>query len=484
MNSGFLIPKHRRTTSLSYEQDRLYERINYERSIPPARNRGFKLEMMRRLLHELGNPQDQYRIVHVAGTKGKGSVCRLVAAGLAESGLATGRYSSPHIDSLNERIEMNGQLISDEDLADVLHDVRLACESITARGGGSNSFFEVITAAGLLHFARQGAAYVVLEVGLGGRLDSTNVCHPRLSVITNISFDHTRQLGDTLDKIAFEKSGIVKVRVPVISGTREPLAAEVIRRVCEFRKAPLVEIDRDFACRIQRIDMKEFLTELVVTGNLPAPPDSREDPVSFEVSGVEVQGTARHVADNASIALAVLMTLSRTDSRIDSEAIRRGMKAGSLPARTEIVSREPLVIFDMSHNVASTIALVETLRQFADFRKPRLRRLIVSISRDKDIPGILRHLLPEFDEVIFTRYQLNPRAASPPDLLESAREITGRTGEAGKDDPQWQIAETPAAAWELAIRGLDPNDWLCVCGSAFLVPEIRKAMTRIPLPAV
>ena len=231
--------------------DNLFARINYERH-HRAGPEDFKLSNMVSFLQALGNPHLQFPIVHVAGTKGKGSVSGMVGAILAKSGLNTGVYSSPHLERIHQRIRFNGSEISDSDLHRALAKLAPVIHEFDARAEREDSrkltFFEVITAAAFQAFAEEHVDAVVLEVGMGGRLDSTNVCQPQISVITNISLDHTRQLGSTIAEIAGEKAGIIKQGVPVVSGVVQPDARDVIRRIAQKKGANLIELGTDFSC--------------------------------------------------------------------------------------------------------------------------------------------------------------------------------------------------------------------------------------------
>ena len=224
----------------------LFGRLNYERVGMPRLPGELRLGRMRKLLKRLGDPQDGLKIIHVAGTKGKGSTSAMIAAATTACGIRTGLFCSPHLHRLEERFKVDGKEPSEPEFATLIDSIRPAVLELDARGDRGPTFFEITAAMGLLHFANRGAGAVVLEVGLGGRLDSTNVVRPRLSVLTTISIDHTRQLGTTTAAIAAEKAGIIKRRTPVVSGVRGAPAREVIRRVARQRMAPFREIDVDF----------------------------------------------------------------------------------------------------------------------------------------------------------------------------------------------------------------------------------------------
>jgi dihydrofolate synthase/folylpolyglutamate synthase len=450
---------------LQAELDFLLGRINYERRAGHY-PRHFKLESMRNLLAELGNPQSDYSIIHVAGTKGKGSVCRMIAGALNAAGILTGVYSSPHIESIRERISLGGQLISESQLAEVLNITRRAVLRLDGQaerdGLRKNSFFEIITAAAFLHFRRQRARQVVLEVGLGGRLDSTNVCQPDLCVITNISLDHVRQLGPTVDRIAREKAGIIKPGVPVVSGVLDPLAAREIRESCSVCNSDLMELNQDFHYRILGIDDQLAQIRLDTWGVLP-------ERHSYHLKNLVLNSCGEHQAGNAAIAAAAVNLLPHRFD-VPASAIRQTLAGFSMIGRSEILSRDPLIIVDMAHNVASVQALVATLQRLRPHPQPGVtRRLIFGSSRDKDLAGMLVRLLPLFDQVIFTRFVENPRATDPPDLLRIARQ-TGLPEEAM---PGMVTAPEPRQAWEQVCGELRPGDLLCVAGSAFLVAELR-----------
>src|SRR5262245_2425150 len=225
-----------------------YGRVNYERQA--AQPGDLKLDRMRALLHRLGDPHDRLRTVHVAGSKGKGSTCAMLASVLRAAGYRTGLFTSPHLVDVRERIQIDGELIAEGELAALMEEIRPAAEALEAEGQPP-TFFEVGTALGFLHFRRQRCDVAVVEVGLGGRFDSTNVLTPLVSVVTSISLDHTAILGDQVEKIAFEKAGIIKAGVPVVSGVTDPAAQEVIRRVAAERGAPLTQLGTDFHYRYE-----------------------------------------------------------------------------------------------------------------------------------------------------------------------------------------------------------------------------------------
>lgn len=467
--------------NLAGELENLYGRINYERS--QAWPRHFKLDSMRRLLAALGNPHQRYRIVHVAGTKGKGSVCRMIAGALSRSGLRTGRYSSPHIEHISERIEMDGQQIGDRDLADVLGEVRRAAEPLDGDHDSDLppiSFFEAITATALLWFARQQVDFVVLEVGLGGRLDSTNVCHPVLSVITNISLDHTRQLGNAVPGIAREKAGIVKPGIPVISGAIDPLAAREIRETCAVNNSRLLEWKRDFDFQPGGFDRTTMSQSFRVEGRHPAPvgysadraADHGPQAESWELAELTMPQAGPHQLENAAVAVAALQVLASDHPGIQAGAIRAALAEFELPGRCEVVCRHPLVVMDMAHNVASVEALVATLRQLTGNRSVACRRLVFASSEDKDLAGMLRILLPEFDEVVFTRFLLNPRATKP----ELLHEVAGGCVAGNAARPVITVCQRPVEAW--ARMAPAAGDMTCIAGSAFLIAELRQLVRQ------
>ncbi len=236
--------------SRAYDQavEFLYSRINYEKTGHASYSSdNYRLDRMRRLLELVGNPQSAYPIVHIAGTKGKGTTATVTAALLTACGLRVGTYTSPHLRRIEERIRFQGVPCTNTEFANLAQRMRSAAEQIEAEGGGKPTFFELTTAMGMLHFADKQCDIVVLEVGLGGRLDSTNVCQPTVCVITSISFDHQAQLGNTIEAIAGEKAGIIKPRVPVVCSARDPIAQQVVSDRCDLQQSLMYMVDRDFA---------------------------------------------------------------------------------------------------------------------------------------------------------------------------------------------------------------------------------------------
>ena len=447
--------------------DFLYGRLNYERLGMPRIPTELRLGRMRRLLRRLGDPQRALRIVHVAGTKGKGSTSAMIAAALTASGVRTGLFCSPHLHRLEERFSLDGRAASPEELVALTDSVRPAVAAFDARGALQDqrglTFFEITTAMGLLHFAEQNAGAVVLEVGLGGRLDSTNVVHPALSVVTSISFDHTRQLGHTLEAIATEKAGILKRGRPAVSGVLGAEARGAIARIARRRRSPLRELGVDFSYRYEP----------------PTPPLTRPSAGSVAVrtwrrewGRLELPLLGAHQAHNAAVALASLDALAEIGLTVDREAVARGFAALRWPARIEVLGESPWVVIDGAHNVASAEALAETLR--TNF-PPARRTLVFGTTRDKDLRGQLRALLPCFETIVATRYVENPRAVAPEEVAAAVFEIDGRMA---------RTASEPAEALAVA-RSETPGDGLiCVTGSLFLAAETRALLLRHePAPA-
>ena len=439
----------------------LFGRIDYERSTTvPYSERQLKLDRMRQLVTALGSPDRAMPIVHIAGTKGKGSTAAMLAAMLTAAGYRTGVFSSPHLEKIEERLAIDGQPVTGEQLADLVDQVGPVVEAFDQHSSEAGlTFFDIITALALVHFANQKCEVVVLEVGLGGRLDSTNVCLPAVSVITSISLDHTKQLGCTLASIAGEKAGIVKRGVPVVSGVTQAEPREVIAEVAREHGCRLLQLGRDF-------DM-EYLGHHAFHYR-----PHEGSPLAEVALGLSGQ----HQAANATVALAVVDELNRQGWQIDTQAQRQGLARVQLPGRIERIPatadstqlKRPAVVLDTAHNEASAHALAATLVE--EFSGPRT--LIVACSKDKDVEAIACALVPVFDLVIITRYLENPRAVALDDLAHQFQQACTRQ----RCETDLVTSPTPQSAWQQAIALTRPNGVICIAGSFYLAAELRPVV--------
>ncbi|MEX2188212.1 MAG: folylpolyglutamate synthase/dihydrofolate synthase family protein [Pirellulales bacterium] len=441
--------------------DFLLGRVNYERqAVVPYREANFRLDRMRELLARLGSPHVGQRIVHVAGTKGKGSTATLIASMLSHAGKRTALYTSPHLDRVEERFAVDGQSCSADELASLVESVRPVVAGLdaeeSAAGRHGPTYFEVTTAMALLHFARRGVDATVLEVGLGGRLDSTNVCQPLVSVITSISFDHMEQLGNTLAEIAYEKAGIIKSGVPVVSGVTTDEPREVIRRIAGEWNCSLVELGRDFAvdyCPPHHLDddPRPGTIDFWHRGGGP----------NWQIQAAALGLVGNHQAANAAVALATICELRQLGWQFSDDAIRSALASARCPARVEVVSRQPTVVLDAAHNVAAVEALVRALDECFSARR---RVLVFATTKCKDYRGMLEQLVPRFDDVILTRYRNNPRGVPTEELFDAASAHAGGRVHA---------CATPEEAWSAAQALANRDALICITGSFFIAAEIR-----------
>ncbi len=427
----------------------LYGLVDYEkRRIERYSPREFKLERVIGLLDKLGHPQDRYPTVHVAGTKGKGSVSAMLAAIAQAGGLKVGLYTSPHLHTYRERIQINRQPISRQALTELLDEIKPAVESTPGV-----TTFEVTTAMGFLYFARQQVDLAVLEVGLGGRLDATNVITPRVSVITSLSLDHTYLLGHTLPEIAREKGGIIKPHVPLVTAPQRPEALEVLAEIAAARHAPLTVVGRDWLGE----GIARSLGGQTVRVHRAAAPS----PFDGEY---EVPLLGDFQVENATVAVAAAATLGETMSWVTPEAVRAGLRVTKWPGRLEVLKAAPPVVVDCAHNPYSAQSLVGSLHHWF----PHTRWILIyGASNDKDIKGMLRALLPESEHVIVTR-SYHPRAAAPYVLADLCAEV-GHGAE---------IAVDPRRALTQACQQLKPGLGILVTGSIFLVSDVREAWAK------
>lgn len=456
--------------------DFLTSRINYERtSSVPYQEAEFKLDRMRRLLALLGDPHLAFPAVHIAGTKGKGSTAAMVAAILRAAGYKTALYTSPHLESVEERIAVDGPCSQDDfvRLADELQaPVAQVDREFESTGGNGPTYFEITTAMAFLHFARQRVDAAVLEVGLGGRLDSTNVCRSKVCIITSISFDHMRQLGNTLAAIAGEKAGIIKPQVPVISGVLSDEPRRVIHDVAAANGAPLYQRRRDF-------DFDYLSGNPFDRMNYREPAESPK----LALNDLKIGLLGEHQAANAAAAISAVLRLAEQGWKIDESAIRKGLEQAHCPARIEIVRERPTVILDVAHNAASMEALLSVLNQ----RYPTGRRILIfASSRDKDTPSMLRLLVPQFDCLLLTRYTINPRGLEVDQLQEMTQQaLSGRAPTELNSQPmresRIETTATSAEAWRRALEIAQPEDLICITGSFFLATELQPLVSAATL---
>lgn len=421
--------------------DYLYSFVDYSlKHASELAKAEFNLDRMFALLELMGNPHQAYPVIHVAGTKGKGSTSALCASALQAAGYQVGLYTSPHLLDYCERIQINGQPISHEMLVSLVDEIRPWVAQIPKL-----TTFEITTAMAFLAFARQGVNAAVIEVGLGGRLDATNVVRPRVAVITSLSMDHMAVLGDTLAKIAGEKAGIIKDGVPVVSSPQKDEAYQVIARVAEEKNAPLTLVGRDvtFECLATSLDGQKM--RLSMQNDAP--------------SEVNIPLLGQHQVVNAATAYAALKV---SGLGVSDEAIQRGFSRVKWPARFEVARREPPVIFDSAHNDDSFARLREALELYFPGRPVYL---IFGASEDKNIPGMFRELKPKIKKLIITRAD-HPRALS-------VDQIQGLADQAGI--PHESL--TPVSAALARALDLSEQDGSVVlsAGSMFVTAEVMAA---------
>lgn len=405
----------------------------------------FNLDRMFALMDELGNPQSTYPIIHVAGTKGKGSVSALCASALKSGGYKVGLYTSPHLLDYCERIQVDGEPISHESMVELVEEIKPAVARIPKL-----TTFEITTALGFLAFARQGVNAAVIEVGLGGRLDATNVVMPKVSVITSLSYDHMAVLGDTLAKIAGEKAGIIKGGVPVVSAPQKDEALGVLERVAKLNDCEFTLVGREI--KFEKLDSSLAGQSLRI-----------EDDLRNSTLDLQLPLLGDHQLENAVTAYAALKT---SGTALLDESIQKGFSQVKWRARFEIARRDPPVIFDSAHNQDSFVKLKQTLEEFFPDKQVYL---IFGASEDKNIPGMFAEMKPKIKKLIVTRAD-HPRALQPGQIVELANQ-------AGVESE----AVTPVESAFARALELSKNDGSIVlsAGSMFVTAEVMSAWNKL-----
>lgn len=404
----------------------------------------FGLDNIRRLMSELGGPQKAFFSIHVAGTNGKGSTSAMIESLLRTKGVRTGLFTSPHLVSFTERIRVNGQEISEAAVIELADEVRNVASGIE---DFSPTFFEVVTAIAFLHFMKMKVQWAVVEVGMGGRLDATNIILPEVAVITSIGIDHREFLGNTLEEIAREKAGIIKKGVPLVIANQGPGVMEIIRQRCD-----------ETGSRLFRYN-SEFSSEVVSTGT---------ETVSLNYKGSKEYGdillslAGEHQIINAALAIKAIEIVSEKFPEMDCD-IRKGLKSVTWPGRLEMIKEHPPVLIDGAHNPPAAEVLSAYLRKLLGVKYSRII-MVIGVMADKDIEGILKPLLPLATEIIFASPAYG-RAASAKRLVDVAASL----GYASKS------TETVADALHKAEDLYKAGDLIVVTGSFYTMGEAKEA---------
>ena len=421
---------------------------DYEVSPASAYNAAnFDLRRVESLLNKLGRPHRGRKTVHIAGTKGKGSSAAMLSSILTCAGYRTGLFTSPHLYTWQERISVDGRRITKRDFAHLAGAVQKHVQAINDRARfGKITTFEALTAMAFLHFRDMGADFQVLETGMGGRLDATNVADPDVCILTSISYDHTGVLGDTLFKIAGEKAGIIKPGRMVISAPQKPEALNVIRGKCRLLKSELVLAGKD-------------ITWKRLSGNLNGQ--------SFIIRSrngsykLQIPLLGDHQIENACLAVAAAEALQQRGAEITLIHIEEGLKKVKWPARLQILKRAPLLVIDGAHNAYSMQTLIDSINSYFPYKK---LLVIFGSSGDKDIDSMAKTLAGSAWKVIVTSSS-HPRAAAAPQLAQ----VFGRLG------VRTDISIDGNHALSAALASCSDNDLILATGSLFLAADIAKA---------
>ena len=428
----------------------LYERTDYEKEKRLRYNiTTFNLSRMEKLLSLVGNPHKKIPTVHIAGTKGKGSTATMLAKMLEANDYTVGLYTSPHLVHLHERIRVNDKMIRESEMFGLLNRIYPAVEKIAKTD--QVSFFEIMTALAFMHFVDVDVDIAVIETGMGGRLDSTNVIRPEVVGITSLSIDHQPQLGETIGSIAKEKAGIFKRGVPVVTVEQDPEAMRILKSEASAIKAPLsvTGSDIDFSQRFETSREHGPHTRICLTTQTS----------KFEHLRVPLYG--KHQAINCGLALAMLDKLKSSGYEINDEKATEGLYDVSLTGRMEMICDDPRIMIDAAHNAASIRALIHAIGKNIPYDS---MVVIFGCNSDKDVKGMLHQLQYGADKVIFTRSK-SAKAMSPEDLAEMYTEMCGK---------MCQSATTLGEALRLAGSAVDREDLICITGSFYLIGQAKK----------
>jgi len=404
------------------------------------------------LLNLLGNPHLKLRCVHIAGTNGKGSVAAIISSILRRAGYKTGLFISPYLEDFRERIQINGCCIAENELGRITAIVKQKVEQMVSEGHAHPTEFEVVTAIGFYYFAEQNVDYAVIEVGLGGRLDSTNVIDPMVSIITSIDYDHKDILGDTLAQIAWEKAGIIKPGRPAIVYPQQDEAMDVIKNACSERKAPLIAVSYNDAKLISSsLDGQYF--------------SYNKNGRVFDSLFIPLLG--EHQIMNAATAITAALTLKELGVNITDEAIKEGLSNAKWPGRLELMHQHPYILLDGAHNPQGARTLASAIRRYFPDNQVIM---VLGILADKDVDGILKSLVPSAAYIIATRPD-SPRALDPKKLLSLIN---------GYNKTAIAVDEIEAAV-QAALNIASSSDLVVISGSLYLIGRARTYLKTLSI---
>lgn len=425
--------------------------INYEKIGSYNYKSSLKLERMRRFTASLGDPQHHTRSIHIAGTKGKGSSASYIYSILRSAGFKTGLYTSPHLIDFRERIRVNNGLISEKDISSILDRIKDVVER--SMKDDLPTFFEVCTMLAYLYFKEKMCDFAVYEVGLGGRLDATNIIEPLVCAITPLSYEHTDKLGNTLEEIAGEKCGIIKSGSICVSAPQEKEALKVIEKTCRERASHLILVGRDIIFEeVRSGETEEVFNVFGIFGEYPL---------------LKSRLIGSHQIMNAATAIGVIEGLRLGGITVPADAIREGIQDARWEGRLEVIKRHPYIVLDGAQNRASAHVLANAVKKIFKYGK---LILILGVSKDKDIKGILEELMPISGYIILTKSNMAARAMEPAMIEEAAEKINNV-----KD---MTITSNVEDALKKALSRADKDDLVLVTGSLFVVGEVKAYFAK------
>lgn len=405
-----------------------------------------------KILDILGNPHKDLKCIHIAGTNGKGSITSMITSILIESGYRVGMYTSPYIEDFEERIQINRENISKDDLAYYTTIVSEAIEKVVSMGWGYPTEFETITCIMFLYYSKKQIDYAVIEVGLGGKSDSTNVIKPLVSIITSISYDHVSILGNTIEEIASEKAGIIKENVPVILYPQQQGAYKVIEKTCKEKGSKLIQIDENLIYHIPNEDFNKSYQLLQIKTN------KNEYKVQLSLLG-------SHQRMNCAVAIYTIEELMDRGIKITKEDILRGLSNVKWPGRLEMLKSNPLVVLDGAHNLDGITKLKESVEHYFRYKK---LVLIIGILSDKDVEKMIEIITPMADKII----AVTPNSYRGKTAQELIKIIE-------KHNKNCEALDEYKEAYIKALDYCDNEDMILICGSLYMIGDMRKIIRNI-----